>query len=96
MLAGTYRISTIRADKFTSQLYVAFLPMRPAKCKLAGVSFIETKYNSWGFFGETFWILSPIRFLFLTIFDLLMPALGGAYEIWLITAKGREIVSFRG
>ena len=27
---------------------------------------------------------------------MLIPALGGAYEIWLITAKGREISAWQG
>lgn len=96
MLTGTYRISKITADKFKSQLFIGFVPMKPARCKLPAIVFIETKYNSSSFFRETFWIFEPIRFLLLSIFDLLMPALGGAYEIWLITAKGREIVAWQG
>jgi hypothetical protein len=96
MLTGTYRISSINGDKFRSQLFISFLPMKPEKCNLPGVVYLETKYNSTGIFGEVMPILAPIRFIFMTIFDMLMPALGGSYEIWLITAKGREIVAWQG
>ena len=96
MLTGTYRISAITGDKFRSQLFISFIPMKPDKCNLPGVVYIETKYNSTGFVGDALPVIVPIRFIFVTIFDMLMPALGGAYEIWLITAKGREIVAWQG
>lgn len=96
MLTGTYRISTIDGDKFRSQLFVGFMPLKIRKCNLAGVQYIETKYNSFGAVIDTVPILSVVQFIFIGIFDMLMPALGGAYEIWLITSKGREIVAWQG
>jgi hypothetical protein len=96
MLTGTYRVSAISGDKFRTQLFIGFMPMKVEKCNLPGVVYIETKYNSSGFFGDAFPFLYPIKFVLMTIFDMLMPALGGAYEIWLVTAKGREIVAWQG
>ena len=96
MLTGTYRVSTVEGDKFRSQLFVGFFPMKIVKCNLASVHYIETKYNSFGAVIDTFPFLSIVQFIFIGIFDLLMPALGGAYEIWLITSKGREIVAWQG
>ena len=92
-LTGTYRISTIQGDKFRSQLFFAFIKLKPAKCNLQGVVYVETKFNDttagWG----TFLLFGPLQYVFGIVFDMILPALGGAYEIWLITAKDREIVA---
>jgi hypothetical protein len=96
ILTGTYRVSTIEGDKFRSQLYFGFLPLKPQKCNLPGVIYIETKYNAVGPGVGTFLFFGPLQFLFGFIFDLLIPAFGGAFEIWLITAKGREIPAWQG
>jgi hypothetical protein len=96
MLTGTYRISQVDGDKFRTQLFVGYLPMKVDKCKLPGVLYIETKFNSTGFMGDAFPLLMPLQFILMGIFDMLMPALGGPYEIWLITSKGREIVAWQG
>ena len=88
-LTGTYRVSTINGDKFRSQLYFAFMPLKLEKCNLPGVIYIETKYNATG-------LGTILMFFFGFLFDMLIPALGGAYEIWLVTAKGREFVAWQG
>ena len=95
-LTGTYRLSTVNGDKFRTQLYFAFIPLKPVKCNLPGVIFVETKYNAAGPGIWTFLLLGPLQFVFGFIFDMLIPALGGADEIWLITAKGREISAWQG
>lgn len=95
-LIGTYRVSSVNGDKFTTQLYFAFMPLKPQKCNLPGVIYIETKYNAVEPGFGTFLMFGPMQVIFGFIFDLLIPALGGAYEIWLITAKGREIPAWQG
>ena len=95
-LTGTYRVSTVNGDKFRTQLYFAFIPLKPEKCNLPGVIYVETKYNAAGPGIWTFILLGPLQFIFSFIFDMLIPVLGGAYEIWLITAKGREIAAWQG
>ena len=95
-LTGTYRVSTVNGDKFRTQLYFAFIPLKPEKCNLPGVIYVETKYNAEGPGIWTFVLFGPLQFIFGFIFDMLIPALGGAYEIWLITAKGREISAWQG
>lgn len=82
MLTGTFRIASLDGDKFRSQLFLAFLPLKNDRCNLAKVRYVETKYNGFGFFFDAFPVFKVVQFLFLGIFDLLMPALGGAYEIW--------------
>ena len=58
--------------------------------------YVETKYNASGPGFWTFLLFGPMQVVFSYVFDLLIPALGGAYEIWLITAKGREIAAWQG
>lgn len=96
ILTGTYRVSTVNGDKFQTQLFFGFVPLKPQKCNLPGVIYVETKYNAIGPGFATFLMFGPLQFVFGYIFDMLIPALGGAYEIWLITAKGREISAWQG
>ena len=95
-LSGTYRVSAVNGDKFRTQLFFAFMPLKPEKCNLPGVVYVETKYNAGGPGIATFLMFGPVQFVFGLLFDMLIPALGGAYEIWLITAKGREIIAWQG
>lgn len=95
-LLGTYRVSTVNGEKFATQLYFAFVPCKPQKCNLPGVIYIETKYNAIEPGLGTFLMFGPLQVIIGFIFDLLVPAFGGAYEIWLITAKGREIPAWQG
>lgn len=95
-LTGSYRISSINGDKFRTQFFFAYFPLKPQKCNLPGVIYVETKYNSTSSGMWTFLLLGPLQFVFGFIFDMLIPALGGAYEIWLVTAKGREIAAWQG
>ena len=95
-LAGTYRVSTVEGDKFRTQFFFAFVPLKPQKCNLPAVIYVETKYNASGPGFWTFLLFGPMQVVFSYVFDLLIPALGGAFEIWLITAKGREIAAWQG
>lgn len=95
-VTGTYRVSSINGDKFRSKLFFAFLPIKEEKCNLPAVVYVETKYSAWGLSSGMMFIFAPVIFILGFIFDLLMPALGGAYEIWLVTAKGKEIVAWQG
>jgi hypothetical protein len=96
VLAGTYRISRIRGDWMDSRLYLGFVPVRRVRCKLAGVIAIGTKYggSSPGFM--TYIFFGPIQWICGWIFDFLIPAIGGPYELWLETARGREFVVWQG
>ena len=38
----------------------------------------------------------PIQWIFGWIFDFLIPAIGGPYELWLETGKGREFIVWQG
>ncbi len=96
MLTGTYRISTIRGDKFATRFFFAFYPVVTRRCKLPGVVALNVKYGHVGSGMGTFLLFGPAQMIFGRIFDFLMPAIGGPYQIHLVTAKGRELVAWQG
>lgn len=95
VLTGTYRVSRIVGDKFDTRFHMAFVPLSHSRCNLRGVVDIHTTYQTqfgWG----TLILFGPFQWVFGKVFDALIPALGGPYEIWLETAKGREILAWNG
>ncbi len=96
MLTGTFRVSRIKGNWMETCLYLGFVPARRQRCKLAGVVSIGTKYGGSEPGVWTFVMFGPIQYFFGWIFDFLIPAIGGPYELWLETAKGREIVVWQG
>lgn len=96
ILTGTYRISKIIETRFESRFHFAFIPFPLQKCKLATVGTIETTYGSSQAGMWTFIMFGPLQLILSWVFDYLIPALGGPYEIWLVTAKGREIKAWQG
>ena len=96
MLAGTFRISSIRGEWLTTRLYLGFIPVLRHKCRLTAVEHVGTKYggSSPGF--GTFMLFGPIQYMFGYVFDFLIPAIGGPFELWLETAKGREFIVWQG
>jgi len=96
IFTGTYRRARIVETTFVAQFHFAFIPFPVQKCKLAVVGFVETIYGGSQPGLWTFILFGPLQFIMGWIFDYLIPALGGPYEIWLITAKGREILAWQG
>ena len=95
VLTGTYRVSRIVGDRFDTRFHLAFVPISRGRCNLRGVVDIHTTYqNAFGWW--TLILFGPFQWLFGKVFDYLIPALGGPYEIWLETAKGREILAWNG
>lgn len=96
MLSGTFRRTIIRGEWLTSRLVLGFVPLQRTRCRTTAVVHIGTKYGgSEPGFG-TFLLLGPIQYCFCLLFDFLIPALGGPYELWLETAKGREFIVWQG
>lgn len=96
IFTGTYRISRIVETKFETQFFFAFIPFPIQKCKLSTVGFIETVYGADQPGMWTFILFGPLQFIMGFVFDFLLPSLGGPFEIWLITAKGKEIKAWQG
>ena len=96
VLSGTYRVTQIRGEWLQTCLYLGFVPVKRHRCKLAAVVSIGTKFGGSqpGFW--TFILFGPIQWIFSWIFDFLIPAIGGPYELWVETAKGREFPVWQG
>jgi hypothetical protein len=96
VLSGTFRISTIRGDWLTTRLFLGFVRVRRHKCKLAAVAHVATKYGGSAPGFGTYILFGPIQWLMGYVFDFLIPAIGGPYELWLETSKGREFIVWQG
>ncbi len=96
IFTGTYRTSKIIETRFETRFHFAFVPFPLQKCKLATVGSVETTYGNSQPGIWTIIIFGPLQFVCGWIFDYLIPALGGPLEIWLVTAKGREIKAWQG
>jgi len=96
ILAGTYRTSRIRGDRFATRLHVGFAPLTSHRCDLRGVTSINAKHGHVGSGWGTVILFGPMQALFGRLFDFLIPSIGGPYQIYLITAKGRELVAWQG
>ncbi|MDZ4685740.1 MAG: hypothetical protein SH850_11795 [Planctomycetaceae bacterium] len=95
MLTGTYRVSRLTGERFDTQFHLGFVPLKRLQCRLQAVVYLLTIYQSgqgWG----TFFLFGPVQWLIGHVFDYLIPSLGGPYEIWLETAKGRQILAWNG
>jgi hypothetical protein len=96
VLTGTFRTSKIDGDWFDTRFFLGYVPVIHHRCKLRGVIYIGTKYGESGTGWGTFMLFGPVQWIFGLIFDFLVPAIGGPYELWVETAKGREIVAWQG
>ncbi|HUQ72933.1 MAG TPA: hypothetical protein VM165_25620 [Planctomycetaceae bacterium] len=95
MLTGTYRVSRLTAERFDTQFHLGFVPLKRHQCRLQAVVTLLTIYQQgqgWG----TFFLFGPVQWLIGHVFDYLIPSLGGPYEIWIETAKGRQILAWNG
>ncbi len=95
-VTGMYRTAKIRGDRFTTQVHVAFFPVKTQRCNLRGVTHIDTRYGHDGSGWGTMVIFGPIQAIFGRIFEFLLPSIGGPYQIQLVTAKGRELTAWQG
>lgn len=95
-LTGTYRVSEIAGEKFSTQFHLAFIPLKKERCRLPAVMFIHTTFQANQTGCLTFVLFGPMQWLFGMVFDRLIPSVGGPYEIWLETAKGRELMAWKG
>jgi hypothetical protein len=96
VLTGTYRISAIRGEKFVTRFFFGFYPLAVHRCKLPSVVALNVKYGHVGSGMGTFLLFGPAQVMFGRVFDFLMPAIGGPYQIHLVTAKGRELAAWQG
>jgi len=95
LFTGTFRVTRFRGASLETTFHFGFVPVLKHRCKLAAIVTIGTRYGGntgiW-----TFVLFGPVQWIFCWIFDYLVPALGGPFELWVETAKGREFVVWQG
>lgn len=95
-LAGTYRVTRLREGWIDTRLFVGFIPVIHNRCKVATVVALGVKYGEGDGGMGALIIFGPAQYLFGYIFDFLIPAIGGPYELSVETAKGREFLVWQG
>lgn len=93
---GTYRFARIVEDRFEARLRVLFVPLKTKACKLHHVGHIATEFKHEGVGWGTLIVFGPLQWVACWVLDWLLPAIGGPLQIWLVTAKGREVLAWRG
>ena len=94
-MTGTTRTSRIVGAELITQMFVAFVPRKPERVKLKFVMQIETGLRremnmfDWVLFGIMAWLTERVL-------KWVWPWLSGDYELWMITARDKRILAWRG
>ena len=94
-MTGTTRTSRIIGIELIGQMFVAFIPMKPERVKLQFITQIETGLRremnmfDWVVFGLMAWLTERVL-------KWVWPWLSGDYELWVITARDRRMLAWRG
>lgn len=94
-LLGSYRVARLNDGRFERQMVVMFVPLRFKRFDLTRCTDIETSYEEglgieWSLLtGGPFWILW-------TIFDWIVPWMGGSYRLRLRRVKGGPALVWQG
>ena len=94
-MAGTTRTSKIVGPDLIGQMFVAFVPMKPERVKLKFIVEVETGLRremnmfDWVLFGAMAWITERVL-------KWVWPWLSGDFELWVITARDKRFLAWRG
>ena len=90
-LVGSARDSRVVGTDLKTQLFVAFVPCKPERCKLKFIVQIEAENRKgigavdWMFFLGFNWVM-----------DRIWPWMAGELELWVVTARDRKMLAWRG
>ncbi len=96
IMTGTFHTAKIDGRRFHSRFYFGYVPLQSRRCQFDTVTSIDARYGWTGPSWMTYILFGPVQWLFGCLFESLIPALGGAYQLHLVTAKGREVLAWRG
>ena len=95
VMTGTVRDWRVRGAEFRSQLFIAFVPLKPLRLKLAYVVQLETEMRK--DVGMLDWILlAGFNWLMDRIMQWIWPWMAGEIELWLVTARDKRVLAWRG
>lgn len=94
-LVGSCRESFVDGTELVTRLFVAFLPMKPQRCKLKFIVLIEAE-NRRGI-GAVDWILFlGFNWFMDRIMQWIWPWMAGELELWVVTARDKKMLAWRG
>ena len=98
LLFGSFRIARINGDQFERRLVLMFIPLPWKRWPMQRFIEIETRYGD----ASALSTMLPLAFLnviltvWMGVFDLLIPWLGGTYQLRLRLAKGGRVLVWQG
>jgi hypothetical protein len=93
-LVGSYRRSYLDADAAYVQLTVCFIPLKRKKYRLRKFNHLEIMLEEpagWW----TFFLFSPVYWIWMRALDFAIPWLGGLHQLWLSNPK-RKVLIWQG
>ena len=94
-LVGSARESRVAGTELVSQLFIAFVPRKPQRCKLKFIVLIEAENRKgvgaidWMFFMGFNWVMDHIM-------QWIWPWMAGELELWVVTARDKKMLAWRG
>ncbi len=93
-LLGSYRLAYVSEGSLYLQMVVMFLPLRLRRYPLNRIVAIETKWTDAAHAG--WFLMFGLYWLWCRLFDWLVPWMGGSYELWVRSAKGKRVLVWQG
>lgn len=94
-LVGSAREGRVTGTELIVQQFVAFMPLKPKRCKLKFVVQIEAQNRKdiggmdWILFGGFNWFMDRIM-------QWIWPWMAGELELWVVTARDKKMLAWRG
>lgn len=94
-LIGSCRVSRIEGTELVTQLFVAFRPLKPQRCKLSVIVLVEAENRK--DVGAADWLLfMGFNWFMDRIMQWIWPWMAGELELWVVTARDRKMLAWRG
>lgn len=94
-LVGSARESRVVSTELVTQQFVAFVPLQPQRCKLKFIVQIEAENRK--SVGAIDWILFlGFNWFMDHIMQWIWPWMAGELELWVVTARERKLLAWRG
>ncbi len=94
-LVGSARESRVSGTDLMTQLFIAFIPKKPERCKLKFIVLVEAENRrgigavDWMFFLGFNWVMDRIM-------QWIWPWMAGELELWVVTARDKKMLAWRG
>ncbi len=95
VIVGSVRVTRVSGTDLEAQQFIAFMPFKPDRCKLKFVTEIEAGHRKepsmtdFLMFGIFNWVMDRIM-------QWVWPWMAGEYELWVVTAREKRMLAWRG